>query len=84
MLVAASVDFPEVVAIGRDPTSYQANVVSRLPNDCARFDRLTVELDRTARVFTIEVLNLVPMPDANVGCTLEYGQIDHAVLLEGV
>jgi hypothetical protein len=35
-------------------------------------------------VFTIEVLNLVRTPDANVGCTPQYGQIDHAVLLEGV
>jgi hypothetical protein len=79
--VAAPIDLLEVVEI---KSGYQANVVSGLPSGCASFDNLTVRLNAATRLFTIEVLNLAPAPDANVACTLQYGQIDHAVLLEGV
>jgi hypothetical protein len=63
---------------------YQANVVSGLPGGCVSFDSLTVRLNAATRLFTIEVLNLAPAPDSNVACTLQCGQIDHSVLLEGV
>jgi hypothetical protein len=79
--VPAPIDSLEVVAI---KGGYQANVVSGLPSGCATFDQLTVSQDEAGRVFVIEVLNLVPAPDANVACTQQYGHVDHAVLLEGV
>jgi hypothetical protein len=79
--VAVPIDLLEVVAI---KTGYQANVVSGLPNGCTSFDSLTVSLDAALRLFTIEVINLAPAPDAQVACTLQYGMVDHSVLLEGV
>jgi len=79
--VAAPIDLLEVVEI---KIGYQANVVSGLPGGCVSFDSLTVRLNAATRLFTIEVLNLAPAPDSNVACTLQYGQIDHSVLLEGV
>jgi hypothetical protein len=79
--VAAPIDLLEVFAI---KSGYRANVVSGLPNGCVSFDSLAASLNSATRLFTIEVLNLAPAPDENVACTQQYGQVDHAVLLDGV
>lgn len=53
------------------PPQYFADIVSALPNGCARFARLAVR--REGDVVFVDVLNTVPA-DPTVMCTMIYGE----------
>ena len=61
------------------PPQYFVDVVSELPNGCARFD--SIETSRTGDTIRLVVVNLVPDPRSKVACTMIYGTVQHYVAL---
>ena len=61
------------------PPQYFVDIVSGLPNGCARFD--SIETNRNAETIRIVVLNLVPDPGSKIACTMIYGTVQHHVAL---
>ncbi len=61
------------------PPQYFVDIVSGLPNGCARFD--SIETSRSGDTIRIVVLNLVPAPGSKVACTMIYGTVQHHVAL---
>jgi hypothetical protein len=61
------------------PPQYFVDIVSGLPNGCARFD--SIETNRSGDTIRIVVLNRVPGPGSIVACTMIYGTVQHHVAL---
>ena len=61
------------------PPQYFVDVVSGLPNGCARFD--SIETSRSGDTIRLVVVNLVPDPRSKVVCTMIYGTVQHHVAL---
>ncbi len=61
------------------PPQYFVDIVSGLPNGCARFD--SIEMSRSGDTIQLVVMNLVPGPGSNVACTMIYGTVQHHVAL---
>ena len=67
----APIESVEVLTAESFPPQYFVEVVSGLPNGCARFSRYEVERDGTT--VRIEVFNTVPAPGELIACTMIYG-----------
>jgi hypothetical protein len=79
--VFAPIDVAEVIVADNAESDYLLRVVSGLPNGCAKYDNMHVNVG--AAVITVSVMNTIP-EDVRVACTLEYGSHDRAVELQGL
>ena len=61
------------------PPQYFVDIVSGLPNGCARFG--SIETSRSGDTIRLVVVNVVPHPRSRVACTMIYGTVQHHVAL---
>jgi hypothetical protein len=78
--VPAPIETVQILVLESFPPQYQVEIVSGLPNSCAEFSRLEVRrVDQS--LVAIEVMNLVPVPSAQVACAEIYRTVSHVVPL---
>lgn len=61
------------------PPQYFLDVVSGLPDGCAKFDRY--EMERSGATINVTVWNVEPIPGPRVFCTAIYGIVKHSIPL---
>ena len=75
----APIERVEIRVAESSPPQYFVDIVSGLPNGCARFD--SIETNRSGDTIRLVVRNLVPGPGSSVACTMIYGTVQHHVAL---
>lgn len=75
----APIERVEISVAESSPPQYFVDIVSGLPNGCARFD--SIETSRSGDTIQLVVVNLVPSPGSQVACTMIYGTVQHHVAL---
>ncbi len=79
VVVLAPIDEVRITIAESYPPQYFVQVLSGLPNGCARFD--DYDLVRDGDLIKIKVTNFVPAPRGLMACTVIYGTVEHNIAL---